>query len=326
MSSPKLIAFGEALIDFLASPSNAENANESFVKYPGGAPANVAVAAAKLGINSHFVGQVGEDSFGRFLADCLAGYGVNIENMRFSQAAKTALAFVSLDSDGERTFEFYRQASADILYRAEYFDSAWFKGNQGIFHTCSNTLTDENITQASLAGMALAEQAGWLISCDVNLRSNLWPNGSPDKERVIDWVMQAHIIKASMEELVELTQDPMALIQETLANKAQVFVLTDGANSVRYFTKTLKGEVQTPKVEVKDTTAAGDAFVGGLLAQLIRLAPSLQACAALEQASWQSILQYAVASGACAVTEYGAYPALPSQEDVAGMLKNLEVS
>mgnify|MGYP000134051932 CR=1 FL=1 len=321
MQSPKLIAFGEALIDFLSSKTDVNNAQESFVKYPGGAPANVAVAAAKLGVNSHFVGQVGDDSFGHFLADCLAGYGVNTQNMRFSKEAKTALAFVSLDDEGERTFEFYRQASADILYRAEYFETQWFNGNQGIFHTCSNTLTDAHITQATLAGMALADQANWLISCDVNLRANLWPDNTPNKERVIEWMMQAHVIKASLEELAELTSEPMALIQQTLAQKAQVFVLTDGANNVRYFTSSLSGEVKTPSVEVKDTTAAGDAFVGGLLAQLIRLAPTVQACSELDQKSWQSILEYAVASGACAVTEFGAYPALPSQQQVLEMLK-----
>ncbi|KZM40654.1 fructokinase [Marinomonas sp. SBI22] len=322
MQNTKLIAFGEALIDFLSSKTANEGQEESFVKYPGGAPANVAVAAAKLGVNSHFVGQVGDDSFGHFLADCLAGYGVQIENMRFSKEAKTALAFVSLDNEGERTFEFYRQASADILYRAEYFNADWFKESQGVFHTCSNTLTDENITQATLAGMAMAEEAGWLISCDVNLRSNLWPDHKPNTQRVIDWMMQAHVIKASLEELAELTQDPMDLIKQTLTNQTQIFVLTDGAKSVRYFTRSHTGEVATPKVEVKDTTAAGDAFVGGLLAQLIRLAPSVQACAELAEQDWQSIIQYAVASGACAVTEFGAYPALPNQEQVNAILIN----
>lgn len=322
MKTAKVIAFGEALIDFLSIQTNLNEGNETFVKYPGGAPANVAVAAAKLGVNSHFVGQVGDDSFGHFLAECLAGYGVQTGNMRFSQEAKTALAFVSLDAEGERTFEFYRQASADILYRAEYFDATWFNESQGIFHTCSNTLTDTSITQATLAGMALAEQANWLISCDVNLRANLWPENTPDKGRVKDWMMQAHVIKASLEELSELTQDPMALIQQTLAAKAQIFVLTDGAKSVRYFTQSIAGEVITPKVEVKDTTAAGDAFVGGLLAQLVSLAPSAKACATLDETSWQSIIEYAVASGACAVTEFGAYPALPSREQVEEMLGN----
>lgn len=321
MQSPKLIAFGEALIDFLSSKTEGNNTQESFVKYPGGAPANVAVAAAKLGVNSHFVGQVGDDSFGHFLADCLTGYGVNTQGMRFSQEAKTALAFVSLDADGERTFEFYRQASADILYRADYFAARWFNESQGIFHTCSNTLTDADITQATMAGMALADQANWLISCDVNLRANLWPDNTPNKERVIDWMMQAHVIKASLEELTELTQDPMTLIKQTLAQKAIVFVLTDGANSVRYFTQTFTGEVPTPKVDVKDTTAAGDAFVGGLLSQLIGIAPTVDTCSALDESSWKNILEYAVASGACAVTQFGAYPALPSQQQVTEMLK-----
>ena len=156
----------------------------------------------------------------------------------------------------------------------------------------------------------------------MNLRANLWPDHIPDKERVIDWMMRAHVIKASLEELAELTEDPMGLIQQTLTQNTHVFVLTDGAKSVCYFTAKVEGQVATPKVDVKDTTAAGDAFVGGLLAQLIKLAPNAQACAELDQASWQSIIEYAVASGACAVTEFGAYPALPNQKQVLEMLKN----
>lgn len=330
MKENKLIAFGEALIDFLARQAPTDEA-ETFVKYPGGAPANVAVAAAKMGVNSHFVGQVGDDQFGRFLIDCLSSYGVKTEAVRLTQEAKTALAFVSLDAEGERSFEFYRHPSADILYKPEYFEKAWFEGHHGIFHTCSNTLTDADITAATMAGMAMAKHADWLISCDINLRVNLWPDHQLDTQRILDWLGDAHVIKGSLEELVLLTDDVEGFIQSTLENNALLFVLTDGANPVRYYTRSIQreirqGEVPTPKVSVKDTTAAGDAFVGGLLAKLVELAPTPEKCLQMRTESWQEVIEFAVAAGAYTVTQYGAYPALPSREEITKMLENIRPS
>lgn len=318
MKKNKLIAFGEALIDFLEQPTS-DGEVKTFAQYPGGAPANVAVAAAKMGVNSHFVGQVGNDQFGHFLSASLSQYGVNTDAIRFTNEAKTALAFVSLDETGERSFEFYRPPSADVLYRPDYFQSKWFNECQGIFHTCSNTLTDNTITAATMAGIAMAKQADWLISCDINLRTNLWPDHTLDKERILEWLDTAHVIKGSLEELELLTDDTDAFIQNCLTNNALLFVLTDGANPVRYYTSEVKGEVVAPKVDVKDTTAAGDAFVGGMLAQLVELAPTPTSCQQMTAEQWQQVIQFAVAAGAYTVTQYGAYPALPNQEQVTAM-------
>ena len=320
-SLAKVMSFGEALIDFLAQNTGVDDV-QTFAKYPGGAPANVAVAVAKLGGNSHFVGQVGNDSFGHFLKDSLNEYGVNTNALLMTSAAKTALAFVSLDETGERSFEFYRNPSADMLFRPEDFLSEWFYTSKGVFHTCSNTLTDESISQATTVGVRLAKMAGWIVSADVNLRTNLWPESGVDIERVIDWFQMADVVKASMEELEELSTDPMALIHASLEKGVSLFVLTDGANAVRYFHKNgTTGEVITPKVSVQDTTAAGDAFVGGLLFCLSEIAGETSV-ALMTKEELQKAVSFAVACGAIAVTKLGAYPSLPSKIEADAMLRS----
>ncbi|ADZ93249.1 carbohydrate kinase [Marinomonas mediterranea] len=316
----KILSFGEALIDFLSNGAIKKGELETFTKFPGGAPANVAVAAALLGGDSHFVGQVGDDAFGHFLKDELEGYGVKTDSMLMTSDAKTALAFVSLDETGERSFEFYRNPSADMLFKSEDFSSAWFESAKGVFHTCSNTLTDENITAATMTGIELAKAANWVVSIDVNLRTNLWPNNTVDTARVITWMQTADVVKASLEELSVLASDPYALIQESLEKGVAVFVLTDGGNPVRYYTSTDKGEVQTPKVDVKDTTAAGDAFVGGLLYQLAEQGGDRASVQSLSQAQLHNIVRFAVACGADSVTRLGAYPSLPNLEQVEARL------
>lgn len=319
----KVMAFGEALIDFLSNGQTALDGLESFTKYPGGAPANVAVAVARLGGNSHFAGQVGDDSFGHFLKASLDSYGVQTASMLMTKEAKTALAFVSLDNTGERSFEFYRNPSADMLFRREDFKAEWFQGDRGVFHTCSNTLTDENITLATMAGIEFAKAANWIVSIDVNLRTNLWPNHQVDAQRVIGWMRQGDVIKASLEELEVLAEDPFALIDELLASGVSLFVLTDGANPVRYFAGAQgKGEIVAPKVEVKDTTAAGDAFVGGLLYQLAERGGDRAFLKSLSQDELEECIRFAVACGAEAVTREGAYPSLPSLEQATNRLSS----
>ena len=111
-----IVSFGEMLIDFVPTMSGVSLAEApGFLKAPGGAPANVAIAVARLGGRSAFVGKLGDDEFGHMLAGILKENGVTSEGILFDKGARTALAFVTLRSDGEREFMFYRNPSADML-------------------------------------------------------------------------------------------------------------------------------------------------------------------------------------------------------------------
>ncbi len=112
-----VVCLGELLIDFVPTVSGTSLVEApAFQKAPGGAPANVAVGLARLGTTSAFVGKVGSDPLGHFLAETLAAAGVDGGPPRFAPEARTALAFVSLRADGEREFMFYRHPSADMLW------------------------------------------------------------------------------------------------------------------------------------------------------------------------------------------------------------------
>src|SRR6056297_204475 len=124
-----VISLGEALIDFI--PVDKEN--KLFEKNPGGAPANVAVGLARLGSRTAFIGKVGDDSLGRFLYDTLAAEGINLNNMILTKKAKTALSIVTLDEDGDRSFDFFGEKSADRLLSKEEVDEEFF-GDFKIYH------------------------------------------------------------------------------------------------------------------------------------------------------------------------------------------------
>ena len=113
----RIVCFGEALIDFSPAPGLQPDQPRMFVQHAGGAPANVAVAVARLGGQSEFVGMLGADMFGDFLLDSLRDAGVEVRHVQRTGDAPTALAFVALDAQGERSFSFYRPPAADLLFR-----------------------------------------------------------------------------------------------------------------------------------------------------------------------------------------------------------------
>src|SRR5688572_27251996 len=115
-----VVCMGELLIDFVALEHGVSVGEAyGFQKAPGGAPANVAVAVSRLGHEASFLGQVGDDPFGHYLAEVLSSEGVDVRGLRFSKEARTPLAFVSLTAEGERSFVFYRNPSADMLLKAD---------------------------------------------------------------------------------------------------------------------------------------------------------------------------------------------------------------
>ncbi|MCB8890207.1 carbohydrate kinase family protein [Vreelandella malpeensis] len=314
-----IVAFGEALVDMLSSRLGEQAGTETFTPYAGGAPANVAVACARLGVPSRFLGMLGDDGFGRFIEAELARHGVDTRGVVFTRQARTALAFVSRDATGERTFDFYRPPAADLLYREEHLPVDAFE-RPVILHLCSNSLTEADIFATTLAIARRGADAGALISVDANLRHNLWAQGEASIERVTALLDTATMIKVSREELDYLRGplNPQAWMAKRLAAGARVILVTDGPSEVRLKTATLDQGITPPRVRAVDTTAGGDAFMGGFLASISRR------CAAYERPlealdgseALIEAVDIACRCGAFAVTRPGAYAALPTRQDI----------
>lgn len=114
-----LLSLGELLIDFTPAGVS-ENGNPVFERNPGGGPANVALCGRPPGARRPaFIGQVGDDPFGRALMDTLRQEKVDVSRLRLSDMYQTTLAFVHLDESGDRSFSFYRRQGADTMLRTE---------------------------------------------------------------------------------------------------------------------------------------------------------------------------------------------------------------
>ncbi len=306
-----ILCMGELLIDFVALESGVTVGEASgFIKAAGGAPANVAVAAARLGLSAGFAGQVGDDPFGHYLAGVLEANGVDIRALRFSSGARTALAFVSLGPGGERSFVFYRNPSADMLMRPEDVDLSVVDECR-VFHYGSITLIDEPARSATLAAVRRAKASGKLISYDPNLRMNLWSSPEAARTGMLLGMQHADVVKVNQEELEFLTgeQHAGALWREDM----KLIIVTHGSDGATLYTPRERFHAPGFAVEPVDTTGAGDSFVAAILAGMLEYGDDFDR-------HLPEIARFANAVGAITTTQKGAIPALPTRAEAAAFL------
>ena len=267
MSGSTLFSIGEALIDMIPSRVGCSfDEVPSFSPRTGGAPANVCAAFARLGGKSAFLSQLGDDPFGHKIARELEACGIDLSHLAFTDKANTALAFVSLEEDGSRTFSFYRKPSADLLYSPEQIDPAWF-ADAFALHFCSVSLADSPMRYAHLAAISAAREAGAIVSFDPNLRFPLWPDRDMLRGTVLQFLPLSNILKISDEELEFLTgtADIEAALPQLFVGDVQLVLYTCGSSGAHAYTRTAHGFAPCRKVRAVDTTGAGDGFIGSFL-------------------------------------------------------------
>ena len=266
-----LVTIGEILIDL--TYSGRQNGVPVYVANPGGAPANVAVAAARLGADSAFIGKVGNDYYGGFLRETLTENKVDVSGMLTDASAPTTLAVVSLTDAGERSFSFYRRNCADTLLSPEEISDELL-GNTRFLHFGSVSLTDDPARSATLFAAKRAKELGATVTYDPNYRANLWNSEKEAVERMKSVLGFVDILKISDEELPLLTgtDDPEAGTCQLFDEYGiSLILLTLGADGAYYRRGGETGKAEGFKVKVADTNGAGDTFFGAFLSRMAAL-------------------------------------------------------
>lgn len=299
--SHKVWVLGDAVVDLIP------DGKQHYLRCPGGAPANVAVAIARLGGSSAFIGKVGNDPLGRFMRDTLQQERVNTDYMSLAEQQRTSTVIVDLDANGERSFTFMVNPSADQFL--EKSNLPHFSENQWL-HCCSIALLNQPSRDTTISAMQQIKQAGGFVSFDPNLRASLWASQAEMIEVVWQGILLADVIKFSAEELTLLCQNrdfEQALNQFCQQYHEKLVVVTLGAEGALFCLAGQREQIQGKSVKAVDTTGAGDAFVGGLLYGLA------QSTEWRNIAQLPTIIRQANACGALAVTAKGAMSALPDQ-------------
>ncbi|MHB0859176.1 MAG: carbohydrate kinase family protein [Anaerolineae bacterium] len=312
---PHVISFGEALIDLFAGEGVALCALKPLKPSPGGAPANVAVGLARLGVDVGFVGQVGDDAYGHLLIELLRHERVDTSHFVADRRRPTMLTVVDAPSPTEQNFVLYH--GADTLLRPEALDQAYIQSTDILIYG-SVTLTHES-GPAALQAAHWVRSAGRMVILDVNLRPSLWPDMETARKIIDEAVLGASVVKLNASELEFLTgtSEPEVGSQALLARGIQLCCVSLGASGSFFNNGGASGYVPPFRVPIVDTTGSGDAFVAGLACQLVELNQPL---GHLRSAELRRALRFANACGALAATEIGAMSALPTRQMVDRLL------
>lgn len=310
----QIMTLGEVLIDLTQTGTDNKGIPQ-FAAFPGGAPANVAVAASRLGAQTGFIGKIGKDAFGSQLRRTLETDHVDTAFLFESEEVPTTLAIVSVDTNGERSFSFFRDPGADTQLLKEEAAAFLSRELPFILHFGSLSLTTEPSRSAALEAAQRAREKGVLISYDPNYRAALWDS----EEIAVNWMKtpldMIDVLKISDEELLLLTgTDDLEEGSRILGEYGiSLIMITLGSEGVFYRCKGNSGEgdlygiVPAEEVSVCDTNGAGDTFLGAVLAQIANNG-SIPA----ERAQLEAMLTFANRAAALTCSRPGAIPAMPT--------------
>ena len=306
-----ILTIGEVLID-LTQIGRDEKGIPQFAANPGGAPANLAVAASRLGAKTAFIGKVGADGFGRYLSDVLTQNGVDASGVAVDRQHPTTMAVVSVDASGERDFSFYRGANADVMLSKEDIPDAALEQAK-IVHFGSVSLTADPSRSATLDAVGRAKAMGKTITYDPNYRANLWPDQDTAVAQMKAPLDLVDILKVSDEELPLLTgtTDCESGTAQLAAHGIGLIFVTLGPDGVFYRMGDKTGHVAGVPCKVGDTNGAGDTFFGAALSKLCK-----EDLKALTVEKLEGILAFANRAASITTSRHGAIPAMPTLEEM----------
>lgn len=313
-----LYSIGEMVIDFIPGSEEA-----SYIRKAGGAPANVAIAVAKNGLNASMCCKVGDDSFGHFLMDTLAEYHVEAACKDFCTEAITTMAFVTLMKDGDRVFTFARKPGADMMLSESDVKEDDIK-NSAIIHAGSCSLSAQPEKDATIKAMKLGHELGKLVSFDVNYRNVMW---NDDVNACVNAIKEnlkyVDLLKLSGEEidmmggeenLPKLMKEyDIAVIVETLGSKGAQAFFRDGVV-----------KVAGRKVPAVDATGCGDAFWGAFLSKL-RI-EGVEKRSDITGEILKGAMNYGNISGCICVQSKGAIASIPTRAQIEQYIKDNNIT
>jgi fructokinase len=309
----KIVALGEVVADIYRDESTSE-IELPFTARPGGAPANVAVAAARLGEEAAFAGSVGKDLFGDFILRAMEAEDVDTSAVRrCDPPTRTSLAFVEIGDDGDRSFTFYRSdPAADELLSAEDVSEELLSGASYV-NFGSILLIDDPGRSAIHKAAKLAQGLNVPTAFDVNFREHLWSSVETARETVDPLFDLSTVVKLSEDELSPLLGvEGVEETAEGLIRRGVSLVLVSlGAQGAFYASREFSGSVPAFEVEVVDATGAGDAFFAAALAHL-----SGDPEYSIDEERVREATLRGSAAGALACTDYGAMRALPTKDEL----------
>jgi len=302
-----VLTIGEALVEFVKEVKDSPHYEVGLYRgpFPSGAPAIFADTAARLGLNSGFVGAVGPDDFGRVLRERLASDGVDVRFLKVAQGYTTGIAFVMYFTSGERQFVFHLKQSAAAQVSPDDVDEDLVRSSK-VLHIMGSALTlGDGMREACYKAVRIASQAGIGVSYDPNLRAELL---SADViAKISEPLLRiAELVMPSKNELLDLTGKRTLKegVDALLAKGVSTVVVKLGAVGSELFTENESVFEPAYELEEVDPTGAGDAFDAAFISGYIDKKPA------------REVLRFANAVGGLKVLSVGPMEVPKSKSEV----------
>ena len=307
-----VFCIGELLIDMVCVDNKGLKDGEKFEKKAGGAPANVAASISKLGGNAAFLGQVGDDFFGKFLVQILKDLNINTDMT--VEKGSTTMALVGIDANGERNFDFLR--GSDGEYSFNNIDTSKITGNDVIHFGSATGFLDGELKKTYFKLLDYAKENNIYVSFDPNYRDALIKDNMLAQfvEDSKEFLRYSDFTKLSDEELELITGEKnldngvkalhdlgVKVVTITLGSKG-TYLSVNGKNVI----------IPSIKIEQVDSTGAGDSFVGAVLKQVSDIEDKKN----ISMDKWKEIIAFANKVGAITCTNYGAIASMPTLAEV----------
>tara|TARA_B100000700_G_scaffold311337_1_gene393044 strand:- start:1621 stop:2640 length:1020 start_codon:yes stop_codon:yes gene_type:complete len=335
MTSPNVITLGEALIDRLGPLGGDPSVDLPVIDCFGGAPANVACALSRLGVNVSLIGSLGNDTFGQNFKNLIINRGINTLGLQQDNSRPTRIVLVRRDQNGERFFGGFEGDKglgfADQALSLEKIIQDWplliNRAKWLIIGTIP--LASEMSSKALMWCIESANHAGIKIAVDLNWRPTFWRDkvsevldpSLQEKKEINSIFKNVSLIKLAKEEArwFFTSTNPME-ISSSLPQKPSVIV-TDGSNPISWLLNNHFGNsLAFAPSPIIDTTGAGDAFTAGLIYKLLSI--ELEQIGNKEIA--EEIIKFAIACGSYVCQGVGAIDSQPYLCDVNQILSLLK--
>jgi len=316
-----LIAIGRLCIDMNANEINRPMEETlTFTKYLGGSPANIVVAAARLGLKTGFIGKVSSDQFGNYIRNYLIKEGIDTGNVVIDRTgAVTGLAFTEIKSPEDCSILMYRDNVADLKLEPNDVKEEYIRQSKAILIS-GTALSKSPSREAVFMALEYALKHNVLVFFDVDYRPYSW--NSPEETGIYCRLVaeKSDVIIAGREEFDlmeapfgELRHDDWYTAETWLRHKAKLVMVKHGSNGSIAFTndgKTFRSGTYPTKV-VK-TFGAGDSFAGAFIYGLFQ-GWSVDRCQ-----------KFGSASASIVVASHSCSDAMPTAEQIQAVIDRNE--
>jgi fructokinase len=306
--------FGELLWDFFEADAKTEKESiaRTFRREVGGASANVASILARLGVKVSAIGGIGDDKLGDTLKAQLAADGVDVGSVARIKNKRTGITFVTRDAAGEPTFVPYRESTADLAMDESHVSAAAAKVRFAV--VCSTSMLP-SVRGATTKFLNALDKAKGALIVDLNLRAHLWDDVDSMKAATAELASRAAVVKGSEKDLGALAgKRGMTWLDEHA--KGATWVLTRGENGAAAVGPHGQVTFPTKRVRCIDATGAGDAFLAGMVAVLVRSGAKPGSSEWKDPKLWSRALEVGHMLGAKAISAVGAIAGIGQLDDL----------